>query len=215
MFGWWNRRGDKDPKKIIGLHPITGCKDDNRRGDVIFVHGLGGNAWSTWHPQEQNDDDFWPAWLGKERPDLGIWSFGYEAEAFDWKGKTMPLFDRASNLQKFLEVGNLGERPLIFINHSLGGLLIKQMLRTAQTFNKQAIIKQTKGIVFLATPHTGSHLAQLIDNIRLVARTTVSVEELKAHHPQLRELNEWYRENVDSLGIATEVYYETQPVQGI
>ncbi|NEO24600.1 MAG: hypothetical protein F6K57_36505, partial [Moorea sp. SIO4A5] len=53
------------------------------------------------------------------------------------------------------------------------------------------------------------------DNISVLTQTTVSVKELKAHSPQLRELNEWYRENVRSLGIATKVYYETQPVKGI
>jgi hypothetical protein len=40
----------------------------------------------------------------------------------------------------------------------MGGLLVKEMLRNAQTFNRQSVIKQTKGIVFLSTPHTGSHL---------------------------------------------------------
>ncbi|WP_229424274.1 hypothetical protein [Moorena producens] len=89
------------------------------------------------------------------------------------------------------------------------------MLNSALTFQKQAILEQTTGIVFLGTPHTGANLANLIDNISVLSRTTVSVEELKAHHPHLRELNEWYRENVRSLGIVTKVYYETQPVKGI
>ncbi|EGJ31129.1 MULTISPECIES: tetratricopeptide repeat protein [Moorena] len=91
----------------------------------------------------------------------------------------------------------------------------QKMLNSALTFQKQAILEQTKGIVFLATPHTGSHLANLIDNINFLTRTTISVKELKAHSPQLRELNEWYREHVRSLGIATKVYYETQAVNGI
>ena len=97
----------------------------------------------------------------------------------------------------------------------MGGLLVKKMLNSALTFQKQAILEQTKGIVFLATPHTGSHLANLIDNIGVLTRTTISVKELKAHHPQLRELNQWYRQNVRSLEIATKVYYETQAVNRI
>ena len=227
---WWKRHdtlpsSDGEPKKassgedskqMSGLVPIIGCDNASRSGDVIFVHGLGGHAWSTWHPQERHDDrDFWPVWLGEERSDLGIWSFGYKAEPFEWKGTTMPLFDRAGNLLKFLEVYEIGERPLIFITHSMGGLLVKEMLRSAQTYGKTAIIEQTKGIVFLSTPHTGSHLAHLIDNIGFLARTTVSVEELKPHIPQLRQLTDWYQKNVDELGIDTEVYYETQTVRGI
>jgi predicted alpha/beta hydrolase family esterase len=215
------KRSDNSPssnkgfEKKRGLMKISGCENASRRGDVIFVHGLGGNAWSTWHPKELYDDNFWLTWLGKDFLDLGIWSFGYAAEAFEWKGTSMPLFDQASNLLDWLEICDIGQRPLIFVAHSLGGLLVKKMLNTAQTFSKQAVSEQTKGIVFLATPHTGSHLAKLIDNIGILARTTVSVDELKAHAPQLRELNEWYRENVPSLGIATKVYYEMQPTQGI
>jgi len=206
---------NKDSEKKTGLIKISGCENASRSGDVIFVHGLGGNAWSTWHAKELYDDNFWLTWLGKDFLDLGIWSFGYAAEAFEWKGTSMPLFDQASNLLDWLEICDIGQRPVIFVTHSLGGLLVKKMLSTAQTFSKQAVIEQTKGIVFLATPHTGSHLAKLIDSIGILARTTVSVEELKAHAPQLRELNEWYRENVRCLGIATKVYYETQPIQRI
>ena len=186
--------------------------------DVVFVHGLGGEARGTWHHQHGiNDDNFWAFWLGQEQLGLNIWSFGYDAKATHWQNnRSMPLFDQASNLLGWLDSCNLGKRPLIFIAHSMGGFLVKKMLRSANNFDYyKGIIEQTKGIVFLATPHTGTHLAKLIDNIGLIARTTVSVEELKAHHPQLRELNEWYRENVRSLEIATKVYYETQPVKGI
>ena len=127
----------------------------------------------------------------------------------------MARFDLASTLLEYLEVNDIGERPLIFVTHSMGGLLVKEAIRTAQNFNKQGIIEKTKGIVFLSTPHTGSHLANLIDNIGVLARPTVNVEELKAHAPELRNLNEWYRQNVESLAINTKVFYETKPIHGI
>ena len=214
-FNFFSKTPKPEPAEMTGLIKISGCDNPKRRGYVIFVHGLGGHARGTWHPQElRNDDNFWLTWLAQERPDLGIWSFGYKAEPFEWRGSTMPLFDRASNLQEYLEVYDIGKYPIIFIAHSMGGLLVKEMLRNAQTFQKTAVIKQTKGIVFLSTPHTGSHLANLVDKIGILARTTVSVNELKAHIPQLRQLNEWYRQNVDFLEITTKVYFETKPTQG-
>lgn len=214
-FNIFSKTPKPEPAEMTGLIKISGCDNPKRCGDVIFVHGLGGHARGTWHPQElRNDDNFWLTWLAQERPDLGIWSFGYKAEPFEWRGSTMPLFDRASNLQEYLEVYDFGKYPIIFITHSMGGLLIKEMLRNAQTFQKKAVIQQTKGIVFLSTPHTGSHLANLVDKIGILARTTVSVNELKAHIPQLRQLNEWYRQNVDFLEITTKVYFETKPTQG-
>ena len=205
-----------EPTEITGLIKISGCDNPKRCGDIIFVHGLGGHARSTWHPQElPNDDNFWLTWLAQERPDLGIWSFGYNAAPSEWKGSTMPLFDRASNLLEYLAVNDIGKYPVIFVTHSMGGLLVKEMLRNAQTFNKQSVIEQTKGIVFLSTPHTGSHLANLVTNIGIFTRKTISVDELKSHLPQLRQLNEWYRQNVDAMTITTKVYYETKAILGI
>ena len=46
-------------------------------------------------------------------------------------------------------------------------------------------------------------------------RTTVSVEELEAHHPRLRELNLWYRNHQQASGIQTLVYCERKTVAGI
>ncbi|KAG7284892.1 hypothetical protein NEMBOFW57_009507 [Staphylotrichum longicolle] len=57
------------------------------------------------------------------------------------------------------------ERPLVFVGHSLGGLVIKEaLIRSSEYhFNKQdeqlgAVYPCTKGIVFLGTPHRGSDL---------------------------------------------------------
>lgn len=198
------------------LIAIAGCNNSTRQGDVVFVHGLGGSARSTWHPYEQKDDNnFWLTWLWQEMPQFGIWSFGYEAEPSQWKGTAMSLFDQASNLLAWVDARELGTKPLFFVTHSMGGLLVKKFLSTAHNFKREALLEQVKGIVFLSTPHTGSHLANLVKNIGVLARTTVSVNELKAHEPQLRELNEWYRENVTGLDIATKVFYETRTTKGI
>jgi hypothetical protein len=42
----------------------------------------------------------------------------------------------------------------------------------------------------------------------------VSVEELEAHHPQLRQLNIWYRDHVAALGIENFVYCEERKTGG-
>jgi pimeloyl-ACP methyl ester carboxylesterase len=199
------------------LIEISGCDNPSRRGDVIFVHGLGGTARGTWHPLEKQDDDnFWCAWLGEDLPDVGIWSLGYEVEPFRWKGNSMPLSDRATNSLDLLDSYEIGDRPIIFITHSMGGLLVKQMLRSARDFGRwSAIASQTKGIVFLSTPHSGSDMASWIKHIGKILQTTVSVEELEAHHSRLRELNLLYRNDDLFSQIPMLVYCETRPTKGI
>jgi len=203
----------------IGLIPILGCTNVNRSGDVIFIHGLGGNARSTWHPKGmQDDDEFWPVWLGSDRPELGIWSLGYEVEPFAWKGSTMPLVDRATHTLALMETDDIGKRPVLFITHSMGGLLIKQMLRHAHDFGSQewkTIVEQTRGIVFLSTPHSGADIANWVRHIRKLVQLTVSVEELEANHPRLRELNQLYRNNEKLKNIKMQVYCEKKQINGI
>jgi hypothetical protein len=130
----------------------------------------------------------------------------------------MPLVDRAINTLALLDSYDIGERPLIFIVHSLGGLLVKQMLRHAQDFGTprwQAIVEQTRGIVFLSTPHSGSDMASWIKHIGGILQTTVSVDELEAHHSRLRELNLLYRNHERLKQIPMEVYCETRTTKGI
>lgn len=200
----------KSSDKKLGLIRIQNCEHPTRKADVVFVHGLGGNALSTWHPHEKQDEDCWLYWLGRDLPEAGIWSFGYEAEFSELKGKAVPRFDQASALFDLLESHSIGDRPIIFVTHSLGGLIVKEMLRNLSDFPNTQMIDQTKGIVFLATPHTGSHLANLVGLLNCLLRTSVSVEELEAHNPGLRGLNQWYRQSARKLGIDTKVYFETE-----
>lgn len=202
-----------------GLHKISGCENPKRRGDVIFVHGLGGDALSTWHPQGKCDDpNSWLYWLGQDLKDIGVWSLGYKAEPFAWRGTTIPLVDRATNTLALLDIDGIGDRPLLFITHSLGGILVKQMLRHAMDFGEpkwKNIVEQTKGIVFLSTPHSGSDLANWVNYIGKILRPTISVDELKANHSRLRELNLLYRNHERLSQIPMQVYCEKKRTQGI
>ena len=209
-------------QNMLGLLSVFNCENSLPRGDIVFVHGVAGHPWGTWHPQSKTDKrnvDFWLFWLGEELQgngiDVNVWTFGYDVPSFKDVGEGMPRFDQASNLLKYLEVNDIGDqRPFIFVTHSMGGLVVKEAIRTAQNFPQyQTIIKQVQGIVFLSAPHTGIHLDNLIQNIGFLTKLTVNVEELKRHSSQLRDLNEWYQQNVEKLGIKTEVFYETRPIE--
>jgi len=206
-----------EESNMTGLIKILGCDDPNRRMDVVFVHGLGGHPLTTWHPAEKLDNNSWLYWLGEDLKDVGIWTFGYKAEFSEWKGKAMPRFDQARNLMKSLQNEQIGEdKPLIFVTHSLGGLLVKEVLRNADTYSRREFIDKIKGIVFLATPHNGSHLANTVGILHQILRITVSVEELENNNPWLRDLDVWYRQKVNKYNyqISTEVYYEAWDTLG-
>src|SRR5260370_1335798 len=108
------------------INEIGGTTNLDRVGDVIFVHGLNGDPIKSWS-HDNSQAGCWPYWLAKDCPDLGIWSIGYEVAASAWKGRAMPLFDRANNiLAELAAEEKLGTKPICFITHSMGGLLVKE-----------------------------------------------------------------------------------------
>ena len=107
----------------------------------------------------------------------------------------MPLTDRAENVLLQLKLEGIGTRPLVFMTHSMGGLLVKQLLRTASDSPDpkwRAVLEQTRGVCFIATPHIGSDLAKWGTYFRTLLGTNVSMDELRPHEPLLRNLKQWY-----------------------
>ena len=137
--------------------------------DVVFVHGLFGSPVDTWtNPRGES----WANWLTEEHPDLAVYSFGYPAEGTKWttKGSGMDIREVSRTAAAYLFERGLLVRPTIWVTHSLGGLLVKQMLRNhdlGDTALKGAW-KWTRAVTFLATPHRGSDLAAVVRRLHLL-----------------------------------------------
>jgi hypothetical protein len=212
------------------LHQISGCDSPERRADVVFVHGLGGDAFATWR-HGPDDSTSWPHWLGEELPEVGVWSLGYAASPSKWtrfrgwfsdrnrdSGHGMALPDRALQVLDLMVQRGFGRRPLVFIGHSLGGLVVKQILRSSSDAvepKMRAVFDHTRAVLFLATPHAGAALPKLVDSFRTVFGPTVTLQGLKAHDAHLRNLLDWYRNHAPGAGIQTATYYEQRSLRGV
>jgi pimeloyl-ACP methyl ester carboxylesterase len=209
----YSRRGKWVVRQMTKLIKV-GDWEGGVRVNVVFVHGLGGHAYDTWR-RSAKDNTFWPVWLSRDIPGLVAWTLAYDAPPTNWLGTAMPIQDRAKNVLECL----LGQRelkglPLVFVCHSLGGLVVKQVLRTADDRRANGAVAETafldsiKGVVFIATPHTGSMQATLLDKLRLVAWPSASTLDLVRNSANLRYLNVWYRNW--SGAIRQKVFYEKQ-----
>jgi tetratricopeptide (TPR) repeat protein/pimeloyl-ACP methyl ester carboxylesterase len=175
-----------------------------KRGNVVFVHGLGGHPYDTWR-RAPNDGTFWPLWLAEDVKGVSVYSLGYISPATNWLGTAMPLLDEAANiLRLLLNETELRDGPIAFICHSLGGLIVKQILRAAneQRSNPAAadLVARTREVVFIATPHTGSGKATLMETLGFLVWGSDSARDLVANKPELRDLNFGYREFVKTRG---------------
>jgi pimeloyl-ACP methyl ester carboxylesterase len=188
--------------------------------DIIFVHGLGANRRMTWHHQNKSDSDydennFWPRWLGEDLANQGIaaniWLFGYDSKKFRYEaGNTAERLDQAKLFLSYLAVENLTQRPIFMIAHSMGGLVVKEMLGVAEHEYPQ-IFKQIRGIVFLATPHQGANITSLVNGLGL---GSLSMRELQPDNADLRRLNEQYVRQARCQNWGTLPFYEMYPTGG-
>lgn len=106
-------------------------------------------------------------------PKLRVLLFGYNSSAV-FKSSTVGVAGAASNLLDQLRYKRLNHqhRPIVFVCHSLGGIVVKQALIEAHNADELhgITLSATKGIAFFGTPHGGGHGARLGDGIIRVLR---------------------------------------------
>ncbi len=187
--------------------------------DVVFVHGLDGDAHRSWSSKRYGS--FWPAWLAEDVDGLSVWSLGYDAASSRWLGHAMPIQDRAINLLAQLESHGIGQRPLCFVTHSMGGLVVKEMLLHAADgrADYSEFAAAARGVVFLATPHAGSEVVTkaVVEALGIVYRKTPAVDALARNAAHLRQLNTRYRNWVvdPTVDIRHKIFYETRATKSV
>lgn len=130
----------------------------------------------------------------------------------------MHLPNRATNLLDLLSLSGLGRRPICFVAHSLGGLVVAQMLRNATTFSRRYghVGDAVQGLVFLATPFQGSVWANVCEGLTYIFHPSKALEDLKKHHPFVSDLGRWFREYLDTRRhIECRFYCEAQRTYGV
>ncbi|KAK6855325.1 NACHT and WD domain protein [Apiospora arundinis] len=190
--------------------------------DIIFIHGLGGSSRLSWC-KNHDMDLFWPMrWLPKDQDlqNARVFTFGYNADfRSSSQSPTLGIADFAKNLlydmvyatdRQGANLG-IGETPVAFVVHSMGGLVFKKMYLEAQLDDRYAKIAEAiKAVVFLATPHRGADLSETLNKLLSVSfRNSPKqyVSELGKHGAFLRTVNDQFRHTAKHLQIFS--FYET------
>ena len=132
---------------------------------VIAVHGYLENAEETWrHPQ--TGIEWLRDLLPRTLPQARITLYSYEVSVSE-KSSDAPAWitSRAESLLGELagerELAGAVQRPIIFVCHDFGGILIKRALALARQSSsrklshRHAVYLSTYAIIFLGTPHKG------------------------------------------------------------
>jgi hypothetical protein len=107
----------------------------------------------------------------------------------------------------------IGSRRIIFVTHSMGGLVVKKAYVLGKHDKRySSIIAQVYGIVFLATPHRGAGYAKILNNILstcpLGPPPKAYVAELHTSSSFLQDINEQFRVHCEKLELAS--FFETK-----
>ncbi len=199
------------------LIQISGASTARPRGHVVFVHGLNGSSRSWWSARGAELHESWPGWLSREVADLGVWVADYPASPLWWvRAPGIRLEHRAATILSLVTGAELGSAPLLFICHSLGGLVIKKALQLASESTNPtalAVAAATRGVAFLGTPHLGSDWAHLTNTQMGRLMGSDAVLDLRPDNEELSRLQTWYSGFAESRGIRHLVGYEVKPIK--
>lgn len=187
---------DPSPPFPDGIKVWHNCP--NATIDICFVHGLTGNRDSTWTASQKSTP--WPTMLLPPKlPRARLLTWGYDAYVVQASvASKNRLIDHAMNLLNDLTndrvASGASARPLIFVAHSLGGIVCKEAILSSRNNPDPHlcdIFEHTIGVVFMGTPHGGSWMADWIkipaSGLGVLKSTSTSLLQVLGTDDQLLE----------------------------
>ncbi|KAJ4265302.1 hypothetical protein NW762_004587 [Fusarium torreyae] len=197
-------------------------RDEAGMVDIVALHGLDGHYYKSWTTSSVKGGEV--NWLKDMLPrrikNARVMSFGYNANV-QFSKSTSGIGDfveglladlmscRTSNQEK--------SRPIIFICHSLGGIVFKQALVRARERDRFTdLLKHIQGVAFFGTPHAGTSFAdfgKVLASISKVSTLGVNtntnvVNDLRKNSKALYNITQSFVDRSKALRILT--FYETE-----
>ncbi|KAI9150831.1 NACHT and WD domain-containing protein [Paramyrothecium foliicola] len=145
-----------------------------------------------------------------------ISTFGYNAK-YRGASTNLDIIDFAKDLllqllTTFDSASRGLARPIIFIVHSLGGLVVKKAMSLGKHDQQYSdLVERFRGIIFLATPHRGSQYAKTLNNVLaatpLGSSPKAYVAGLDMQSAAIQDINESFRQHCEGLLLCS--FYET------
>ncbi|KAI1738194.1 hypothetical protein F4680DRAFT_450273 [Xylaria scruposa] len=129
--------------------------------DLIVVSGLSSHPYGSFKSPKNAAENWLRDYLPKDLPNARILVYGYDSDIRNRKGKesisdfSITFLDAIYSSRKSDQIE---QRPIIFIGHSLGGLVIKQALVHAhikKTPRDELFLKTCYGFLFFGVPNRG------------------------------------------------------------
>ncbi|KZZ87463.1 ankyrin repeat-containing protein [Moelleriella libera RCEF 2490] len=204
----------KTDKEFLGLTTLSAPND--AKLDIIAVPGLGGHAFGSF--KECHGEHMW---LRDSLPNdlqdtpARIMVYGYDS-SLRKRNSIQCLSDIASEFRDNLLQFKRTPRPIIFIGHSLGGLVIKRALVSIWDLalsdpELRPLARAVYGIFFFGVPHDGMEITAL----RRVVKDSwdrALVESLSSKNSEsLSSLSSRFKKSIAEFpNLKVHCFYETE-----
>lgn len=156
---------------------------------IIAIHGFSGHRKASWIYRDKITG-IPTLWLGdllpESVPTARIMTYGYDSKVTNARYLTQrTLYSRSQTLLAALEEARRSpearQRPLIFIAHSLGGILLKSALIFASRDKSpfKDLYLSTAGIFFFGTPHDGDSASTWIEVVKNIISISMNINTIK------------------------------------
>ncbi|RDW57768.1 hypothetical protein BP5796_12569 [Coleophoma crateriformis] len=149
-------------KDFDGFTPLSPIENDNAyEMDCIAIHGWGGHPFGSYRASHNKSYMWLRDDIAKRIPKIRVWLYGYGTNLSD--NSTIEDVDTFADtltnlLRTFRARGDDLAKPLIFIAHSLGGLVLKQAVVSMSNSAKQIDqlnLQCIYGALFFGVPSRG------------------------------------------------------------
>ncbi|KAE8440465.1 hypothetical protein EG329_007585, partial [Mollisiaceae sp. DMI_Dod_QoI] len=137
--------------------------------DIIAIHGLNGHPYGSWLSKSAKPKMWLTDFLHEDADSCRIIIYGYKSNIFDEQEQPRhELFNQAERLNATLNnirnTPELQRRPIIFVAHSYGGLVLARTLVEAQT-RRRPLLEATKALFLFACPSRGFHVQDILNTM--------------------------------------------------
>lgn len=143
-----------DTNGVAEGHTSYYVRSNRDQGVIIFVHGVLGDAVSTW--TNADTKAYWPNLLSRDRTfdNYNIYVYAFPSTVF---GKSYSIDELADNMRLVFQQADIfAHDKLIFLSHSMGGVATRALL-----LKYRDLIPKVRFLYFFSSPTTGSELASV------------------------------------------------------
>ncbi|KAJ5366097.1 hypothetical protein N7541_000038 [Penicillium brevicompactum] len=167
LGGWQIEMGDDDINFDCHFFGFTQlyAPDENKPviADIIAITGLDGHAYGSWQGRGNLGRMWLRDFLSKDLPQCRTMIYGYNSKLSSHGVDTILDYGRElmEEMKQIRNTKELQQRPLIFIAHSFGGIILAHCLvKAIQTMEEDhpaitSLHRATYGMILFAIPHKG------------------------------------------------------------